>query len=226
LTDNKRDLTRLNNKENYSLYTGKTMHNGKRLDELLARVKVAQQELEQEIDRLLREKREQFRFQVRRGRIIFERQVHKLHRQQRTGIWAYLKNAPLATVLTAPVIYGMIVPLALLDLTITLYQQICFRIYRIPLVCRSDYLYIDRHYLPYLNLIEKINCVYCGYGNGLIEYAREVIGRTEKYWCPIKHARRTPDPHRHTRNFVDYGDAQAWQEKLPEIRKKWDNDGA
>jgi len=78
-----------------------------------------------------------------------------------------------------------------------------------------------RHYLPYLNLIEKINCVYCGYGNGLIEYAREVIGRTEKYWCPIKHARRTPDPHRHVEKFFDYGDARAWKDDLSKLRKDW-----
>ena len=193
----------------------------KTLEELLARVKAAQRELEQEFDRLLEEKRNEFQYQIRRGRVIFARQVRRLQKQQRTGIWAYIRNAPLATVFSAPIIYGMIIPLALLDLAITLYQHICFRIYKIPLVKRRDYLTIDRHYLPYLNLIEKINCVYCGYGNGLIEYAREVIGRTEKYWCPIKHARRTPDPHRYVEKFFDYGDTRAWKEDLSKIRQDW-----
>lgn len=194
----------------------------KRLDELLARLKNVQREIEKEIDRLLAEKRDRFHYQIRRGRVVFERKIRQLHKRERTGLLAYISGAPIATILSAPIIYGMVVPLVFLDLTITLYQQICFRIYKIPLVRRSDYLYIDRHYLPYLNLIEKINCVYCGYGNGLVEYAREVIGRTEKYWCPIKHARRTPDPHRHVEKFFDYGDGEAWKNKLKKIRRDWE----
>ncbi len=198
------------------------MSTKKTLEELLSRVKAAQQELEQEFDRLLDEKRREFQYQIKRGRVIFERQVRRLQKQQRTGIWIYIRQAPPAIIISAPIIYGMIIPLALLDLTITLYQQICFRIYKIPLVKRRDYLTIDRHYLPYLNLIEKINCIYCGYGNGLLEYAREVIGCTEKYWCPIKHARRTPDPHRHVEKFFDYGDALAWKHDLNKIRNNWE----
>lgn len=112
----------------------------------------------------------------------------------------------------------------LIDLSITVYQHICFRIYGVPRVKRGDYLYIDRYYLPYLNIIEKINCVYCGYGNGLIEYAREVVARTEQFWCPIKHARRTLDPHRRSNKFFDYGDAEAWRKDLGKIRKDWDSD--
>jgi len=198
------------------------MENGGRLDELIIRVKTAQRELEREIDRLLTHKRKKFQYQVRRGRVIFERQIKRLHRQQRTSLLSYIRKAPPAIILSAPIIYAMIVPLVFLDFTITLYQHICFRIYHIPRVHRRDYLTIDRHYLPYLNLIEKINCVYCGYGNGLIEYAREVIGRTEKYWCPIKHARRTPDPHRHVEKFFDYGDGDAWKHNLKDIRMDWE----
>ena len=131
------------------------------LEELVTRARKAQQELEQELDLLLKEKRSKFQYQVRRGRIIFERQIRRLHKRQRPGLWQYIRNAPIATIASAPIICGMILPLVFLDLTITLYQQICFRIYAIPMVRRSDYLTIDRHYLlPYLNLIEKVNCVY------------------------------------------------------------------
>ncbi len=195
-----------------------------RLDEILERLKAVQHEFEQEVDKVLDEKRQQFSYQLHRGRVIFKRSVRHWQRQQRTGIWRYLYSAPLAFILSAPVIYGMIVPLMFLDLTVTLYQHICFRIYGVPRVRRNEYLYIDRHYLPYLNLIEKINCVYCGYGNGLIEYSREVIARTEQFWCPIKHARRTPDPHHRTAKFFDYGDADAWRENLEKVRKDWDTE--
>ncbi len=199
------------------------MSNKTTLDELLERLSTAQNEFEEEVDRLLTEKREQFSYSLHRGKVIFEQNVRRWQKQQRTGFWRYLQRAPIAFILSAPVIYGMIVPLLFFDLSVTLYQQICFRIYRIPRVRRGDYLFIDRQYLPYLNLIEKVNCVYCGYGNGLIEYAREVVARTEQYWCPIKHARRTLDPHHRTRKFFDYGDASAWKEKLDTIRRDWND---
>lgn len=193
-----------------------------KLDEILERLKNVQQELEVELDRILAEKRDRFRYRWERGRVVFERRVRRLLVQERTGLWTYLRNSQVRFFLSAPVIYGMIVPLAFLDLTVTLYQHICFRIYRVPRVRRNDYMYIDRHYLPYLNLIEKLNCVYCGYGNGLIEYCREVVARTEQFWCPIKHARRTPDPHHRTAKFFDYGDAEAWRTGLEKIRRDWD----
>jgi hypothetical protein len=89
----------------------------------------------------------------------------------------------------------MVVPLVFMDISVILYQHICFRIYGIHRVKRGDYFTIDRHYLFYLNLIEKANCLYCGYGNCLIEYAREVIARTE-CWLPLyltKYRLKTPE---------------------------------
>jgi hypothetical protein len=192
-----------------------------RLDDILQRLHQAEQELEQELDRLLEQKREQFRYSLRRGRVVFEWNMRALQRRYKTGVWRYLREAPLLFILTAPVIYGMIIPLVLLDLSVTLYQQVCFRIYRIPRVRRRDYLNIDRHHLDYLNAIEKLNCVYCGYGNGVIEYAREVTARTEQYWCPIKHARRTLDEHARMQKFFDYGDAEAYRQKLALVRQDW-----
>jgi hypothetical protein len=194
------------------------------LDEILQRLHQAQNDLEQELDRLLDEKRQKFQYQLRRGRVVFEKSIKRVQRQYRTGALAYLFKAPLAFILSAPVIYGMIVPFALLDLCVSLYQQICFRIYGIPLVKRTDYIVIDRHHLAYLNVFEKINCVYCGYGNGLIEYVREISARTEQFWCPIKHARRTLDAHRRSHRFFDYGDAEAYRRHLHKLRTEWDDD--
>ncbi len=193
-----------------------------RLDEILARLHATERELQQELDRLLEEKREQFHYQLRRGRVVFERGMRRWQRQHRTGLWRYLRQAPLAFVLSSPIIYGMIVPLVIVDVAFTVYQHICFRIYGIPRVRRRDYLVIDRHYLAYLNAIEKFNCVYCGYGNGLIEYIREITARTEQYWCPIKHAIRTLDPHARSQRFFDYGDAEAYRKGLEALRRDWE----
>ncbi len=202
------------------------MANSTRLDEILQRLHQTEAELQQEIDRLLEEKRQQFHYQLRRGKVVFEKNVRRWQRQHRTGVWKYLRHAPLLFVITSPVIYGMVVPLFLLDISLTLYQHICFRVYRIPRVRRSDYLVIDRHHLAYLNIIEKVNCVYCGYGNGLIEYGREITARTEQYWCPIKHAHRTLDPHYRTLLFADYGDVEGYQKKRKKLRQQWDQMGA
>jgi hypothetical protein len=104
------------------------------------------------------------------------------------------------------------------DLSLTVYQHICFRLYRVPRVNRSDYIIIDRHHLAYLNTIEKINCAYCGYANGLIAYAREITARTEQYWCPIKHAHKVLDSHTRYPFFVPYGDPDDLQAKIEKFR--------
>lgn len=196
------------------------------LDEILDRMHELQLELEAEIDALLREKRRQFRYSLKKGKVRFEYGMKALQRGRRISVWNYVKAARLGHVLTAPVIYGLIVPLLLLDILITLYQQICFRVYGIERVRRSEYIIIDRGHLAYLNAIEKLNCLYCGYANGLIEYVREIGARTEHYWCPIKHARRSPEPHRLTKEFVDYGDADAYRERLRRLRDQFNEPDA
>ncbi|MCW8906202.1 MAG: hypothetical protein OQL28_03055 [Sedimenticola sp.] len=195
------------------------------LDEILSRLQSLQGELEAEIERVLREKRQQFHYSLEEGKVRFEKGVKSLQRQQRTGLWRYLMGARMTHILSAPIIYSVIVPLGLLDLMITLYQHTCFRIYGIPLVRRSDYMRVDRVQLSYLNAIEKLNCLYCDYGNGVVEYCREISARTEQYWCPIKHARRTPDPHHLTERFFDFGDAETYRQRLERLRGDWKGTG-
>jgi hypothetical protein len=92
-----------------------------------------------------------------------------------------------------------------------------------PRVRRGDFVVIDRHRLGYLNTLEKINCAYCGYANGVIAYGREVASRTESYWCPIKHAQRWPGPHPRYAEFMDYGDevdhVDRWREARARVRR-------
>jgi hypothetical protein len=191
-----------------------------KIDSILERLHSLQAELETEIDKLLQEKRKQFRYSLDRGRVHFDQGVRKLQRHYKTGSLKYLASARIGHIFSAPVIYSLFIPFILIDVTVTLYQHTCFRIYGIPRVKRSDYLVIDRQHLAYLNLIEKINCSYCGYVNGLIEYTRVVAARTEQYWCPIKHSRRTPEPHQLMDNFVDYGDADKYKKRLNQLRKQ------
>lgn len=120
--------------------------------------------------------------------------------------------------LTAPFIYGMIIPGIIFHIALEIYHQICFRIYGIPRVKPSDYFIYDRHLLPYLNWFEKLNCIYCSYFNNLLRYATEIAGRTERYWCPIKYASRINKPHSQYDKFVDYLDAKTFREKWKKLR--------
>lgn len=176
--------------------------------------------IEDEIEHRLDEHRARAGYRLHQGRAVFEPDVLEQHRRLKMGLLAYLWSAQLTSIAIAPVVYGMIVPLVLLDLGISVYQHICFRAWGISRAVRSQYVVIDRHRLAYLNSIQKLNCVYCGYANGVIAFAREIIGRTEQYWCPIKHATKIRRPHDRYRDFLEYGDAEGYRAKLEEFRRK------
>jgi hypothetical protein len=185
------------------------------IESLMERIKGLENELIQE----LQKKEQEFYYEVIRKKVRFERGVRKQHRALAQKIRHYLRQSDALTILTAPVIWFCLIPGVFLDLAISGYQAICFPIYRIPKVRRSDYIVLDRRYLSYLNGIEKLNCLYCGYFNGLIAYVQEVIARTEQYWCPIKHARKLKTVHNRYRNFLDYGDAKGYREKIETVRR-------
>lgn len=116
------------------------------------------------------------------------------------------------TLVASPLLYGMIVPLVILDFSLELYHRLVFPLLRIPTVRRGSYIRLDRRRLPYLPLVLKIACAYCGYANGLIHYALRIAGDTEAYFCPIKH-QAAPDfhPPPHHAGFVKYGDAEGFR---------------
>ena len=187
-----------------------------RLDDLLARISQLERDLEGELEA----KRHQWRYRIDAQRVRFEQDVRLAHARIKQSIPAFLRESNPLSVLSAPMIYSLIVPIALLDLWITVYQRLCFPLYGIARVRRSSYIVIDRHHLAYLNAIEKFNCFYCSYANGVFAYVREVAGRTEQYWCPIRHAQRMMAPHRHYGEFVDYGDGEGYRKQLPVIRDR------
>jgi len=174
--------------------------------------------LEEELENELNQRREELRFELIGHKVRFELEILKRHRQLKTRLIRYIVEARPLVVLTAPFIYIIILPMLLFDLFVTLYQLVCFPVYGIPKVRRQNHFIFDRHRLGYLNLLEKFNCFYCAYGNGLIAYAHEIAARTEQYWCPIKHARRVTGPHARYSHFLDYGDAEAWRDELNDVR--------
>lgn len=134
------------------------------------------------------------------------------------GSLRLLFDASLLNILVAPVIYSMIIPGLILDLFVSVYQAVCFPVYGIQKVRRSDYVIFDRHNLEYLNWIEKINCNYCAYFNGVIAYVREVASRTEQYFCPIKHALKIKGAHGRYSEFLEYGDGNSYEKQIAKFR--------
>jgi hypothetical protein len=175
--------------------------------------------LEAELEAEIAQRRADLHFGLEKGRAIFEAEILRRHRELKTRLSLYILHARPLVILTAPVIYALIVPLVLLDLFVTIYQAICFPVYGIPKAQRRNYLIFDRHHLAYLNAVEKLNCAYCSYANGLIAYVREIAGRTEQYWCPIKHARRAIGAHPSYTMFEDYGDADGYKKWLESFQK-------
>ena len=66
--------------------------------------------------------------------------------------------------------------------------------------------------------IEKFDCLYCSYANGLMGYASEIIACTEQYFCPIKHAQKLLGSHKRNRYFLEYGDASDLHKRLEKVR--------
>ena len=137
-----------------------------------------------------------------------------------------LKYHKLRTLLSAPLVLAMIIPIIFFDICIEIYHRICFPLLGIPYVKRSRYIHIsDREKLPYLSFIEKIGCAYCGYANGWLHYASVIAGKTEAYFCAIAHLEtRGYIPSEHEKSFVKYGDEAALRRRYALYDLKYGKD--
>jgi hypothetical protein len=176
------------------------------------------QTLEKELEAALEEKQQAFHFRWNKGKVTFDKAVLAQHGRLKSSLAGYVLDSRFLAILTAPVIYFGIVPFLLVDLFLMVYQTICFPVYGIPKVKRSAHFIFDRGRLKYLNLVERINCIYCSYGTGLFSYATEISGRTEQHWCPIKHARRIRAPHLRYGHFLDYGNGRQYRDQIETVR--------
>jgi len=157
---------------------------------------------------------EKYGYSIAQKEVEFLKGIVNEHKGYKIPTWKYVIPTDLRHLLSMPFIYGMIIPGIILDLFLSIYHAVAFRLYRIPRVRRSDYIMYDRKFLSYLNIIQKINCLYCSYLNGLFGYAVEIAARTERYWCPVKAAEKPPYHHAHYKNFSDYGNPEGWNKKF------------
>lgn len=185
-----------------------------RISQILAQMAA----LEDDLRTAVHEQESKMFFQIRGKRVEFESSVKAAHRKLKQNFFRWLVTNRPQNLITGPLIYGMIMPLLMLDLCVSVYQWVCFPIYGVKKVKRSDYLVFDRRHLGYLNFIEKFHCTYCEYGNGLMSYMAEILARTEEYFCPIKHAHKILGTHTRYNRFLDYGDAADYEARLEEFR--------
>jgi len=159
-------------------------------------------------------------YEIQNGYVRFEKEVFNRQKENMKNLLAWFRDIPLLHLLVSPLVYGMLIPAILFDIILFIYQQVIFRIFKFKFIKRSDYILFDRQYLGYLNSIEKLNCLYCSYFNGLMQYAAAIAGRTELYFCPIKHAKKVAYQHEYSDEFFSYGDEDKYQKKLEALRKK------
>jgi len=186
-----------------------------KISQILEEIRKKREELIKEYEKA----KERYGFKIEWRKIIWNSEKIKELEKSKKSILESIFSARIREVISIPFIYSMIIPAIILDIFLFIYQQTAIRLYQIPIVKRSDYIVFDRKQLAYLNLLQKINCMYCSYFNGLMQFAVEVAGRTEKYWCPIKHAKKKAWSHDWEEYFADYWDVDWFKETFCSIKE-------
>ncbi len=185
------------------------------IKEMIEEIETMKKKLGEEITR----QEENVNYEISNGYIKFEKEMFNSQKQNMMHLWDWFREIPLQQLLSAPVVYMMIIPAVVLDIMLFVYHNVVSRVFKIKFRKRSDYVVFDRQYLGYLNVVEKLNCLYCAYFNGVMQYASSIAGRTELYFCPIKHAKKIAYKHEFYHTFLPYGDGNEYQKTLKELRK-------
>lgn len=194
-----------------------------KINDILNDIKSKKESIKKDYEKLFENFKEKYWFNIIWNKIIWPKEKIKELKKYKKSILDSIFSARVREILSIPFIYVMIIPAIFLDLLLFIYQNTALRLYKIPLVKRRDYIVFDRQRLPYLNLIQKIDCMYCSYFNWVMQFAVEVAWRTEKYWCPIKHAKRKYGEHNWEIYFAPYGDVENFKQtfhSLQEFKKE------
>jgi len=185
------------------------------IHEMIEEIEEMKQKLRDEIDK----QEATIQYDIHNGYISFEKEVFLKQKKNMKHLKEWFSEIPFIQFLSAPIIYGMVIPAVVLDCMLFIYTYVVSRVFKIRFVKRDAYIVFDRHYLGYLNIVEKFNCLYCAYFNGVMQYCASVAGRTELYFCPIKHAKKIAYRHDYYQHFLSYGEAEQYPEKLKSLRE-------
>ena len=84
--------------------------------------------LEDELRQAVHGQESRMFFQINGKRVEFERSVREAHRKLKMNFFRWLVTDPPQNLITGPLIYGMILPLLMLDACVSFYQWACFAI--------------------------------------------------------------------------------------------------
>jgi hypothetical protein len=186
-----------------------------KIKEMIEEIEMMKEKLGQEIA----QQEKDISYEIQNGYVRFEKEVLDKQKENMKNLLAWFAEIPLLHLLSSPLIYGMIIPAVLLDIMLFIYHHVVSRVFKIKFNKRSNYIVFDRQYLGYLNAIEKLNCMYCSYFNGLMQYASSIAARTEFFFCPIKHAKKIAYKHEYYDAYLLYGDGDGYQKNLKDLRK-------
>ena len=158
-------------------------------------------------------------FKLEGQRVIFNSEAKQRNKFFKKSLMETIFTAQIREIFSIPFIYMMIFPTLILDICLIIYQYTAFKLYNIPLVSRKEYIIYDRKVLDYLNILQKLHCMYCSYVNGVFQYAVEIGGRTEKYWCPIKNASKKSGEHDWEKYFADYWDPEGFKKVFHSVEE-------
>lgn len=179
-----------------------------KINAILKDIELKRKELVQEYEKL----KDKYDFSFQQWKVIFTKKATEYNKRFKENLIKYIFNASVKHILSIPFIWMMLIPVLILDFFVSIYQYVCFKyLYNIPIVNRKDFIVYDRNHLDYLNIAQKINCLYCSYVNWFLSYAVEIAWRTEKYWCPIKNAKRNKWWHEWQKFFADYWDPEEFK---------------
>ena len=116
--------------------------------------------LEDELRAVLYEQQSEFSYKIAGKRVEFEKSIREAHKKLKTSWFYWFITVSPKHLLSGPFIYGLIIPLVIFDIGISVYQFICFRLYGIVRVKRAEHIIFDHQHLAYLNIFEKINCLW------------------------------------------------------------------
>jgi hypothetical protein len=126
-----------------------------------------------------------------------------------------MKPKTIKHIISIPFIWGVALPTMVLHLCLFIYQAVAFRLYGMERVQLRSYINFDREKLGYLRVVDKLNCGYCSYVNGVFAYISEIGRRTEYYWCGVKHENWPDNPaFAYQEKFAAYGDKEAYEKHL------------
>lgn len=195
------------------------MPDSNKVQDIIEAIKSLEKELLLEVQK----KEAEFFYTIKKKKVYFDEETRNKHKKLSTKIHTYLIESSPWSIIVVPIIWFCIVPAIFMDFVVSIYQMICFTVYDIPKVKRKDYIVFDHQSLGYLNIIEKINCLYCSYFNGIIAYVQEIAARTEQHWCPIKHARKLKSIHSRYHKYLDYGDHTEFKKRFEEISNDYED---